>query len=109
MLGFHHMHKREQVTKGLEPFPARHAWKRYLDYTMFGVGILAPLALLPQIGVIYIDHQKDGVSIETWLLLSVFNILWIMYGIVHKDKPIIISHTLFAVLNFAIVVGVLYF
>lgn len=109
MLGLHHLHKRGQVTKGLEPYPARHAWKRYLDYIMYGVGILSPFALLPQVMTIYIEHQKAGVSITTWLLLSLFNILWIMYGVVHKSGPIIISHTLFFILNITIVVGVLYF
>lgn len=42
-----------------------------------------------------------------WVLLSVFNILWVMYGIVHKDKPIIITHTLFTALDISIVAGVL--
>jgi uncharacterized protein with PQ loop repeat len=109
MLGLHHLHKRERVTGGLESFPSRDRMKRFLDYVMYGVGIFAPLALLPQIGLIYLEHQKDGVSVETWAFLFLFNILWILYGIVHNAKPIIISHFLFAIFNLAIVVGVLYY
>ena len=107
MLGFHHLRSRALASKGLEPFPARSALKRFLDRLMYGVSILAPLALLPQILSIYIDREKQGVSLETWVLLSVFNILWVMYGIVHKDKPIIITHTLFTALDVSIVAGVL--
>ena len=107
MLGFHHIRSRARAAEGLEPFPSRNAWKRYLDYLMYAVGVLSPLALLPQIGSIYLNHATEGVSIETWLLLCLFNLLWINYGIVHGDKPIIISHSLFAVFNVIIVAGVL--
>jgi MtN3 and saliva related transmembrane protein len=107
MIGFHHLRAREMVAKGIEPFPARDILKRYLDYTMYGISVLAPLALLPQIFSIYIDREKRGVSIETWILLSIFSILWTIYGVVHKDKPIIITHALFAILDISIVVGVL--
>jgi uncharacterized protein with PQ loop repeat len=109
MLGFHHLRSRALVAQGLEPFPARGSWKRFLDHLMYGVGIFAPLALMPQIISIYVDHEKQGVSLETWILLAVFNILWTVYGVVHKDKPIIITHTLFTILDGSIVAGVLLF
>lgn len=76
---------------------------------MYVVSVAAPLALLPQISSIYIDRQKQGVSLETWALLTVFSMLWTIYGIVHKDKPIIITHSLFMILDGSIVVGVLLF
>lgn len=107
MLGFHHLRSRSLISKGIEPFPARGAWKRFLDYLMYGVGIFAPLALLPQIGNIYIEHKTEGLSLITWILLFAFNMLWILYGTVHKDKPIIIAHSFFAIFNAAVVVGVL--
>ena len=109
MLGFHHLRSRTLVAQGLEPFPARSAWKRFLDRLMYSVGVLAPLALMPQVISIYVDHEKQGVSLETWVLLAVFNVLWVVYGIVHKDKPIIITHTLFTILDVSIVAGVLLF
>lgn len=107
MNGLHHLRSRLLISKGIEPFPARGAWKRFLDYLMYGVGIFAPLALLPQIGNIYIKHEIEGISLTTWVLLCAFNVLWILYGTVHKDKPIIIAHSLFAIFNATIVVGVL--
>ena len=107
MLGFHHLRSRALASQGLEPFPARSSWKRSLDHLMYGVSVLAPLALLPQIVSIYVDGEKQGVSFETWALLTLFSILWTLYGVVHKDKPIIIAHTLFTILNGSIAVGVL--
>jgi MtN3 and saliva related transmembrane protein len=107
MLGFHHLRSRALIANGLEPFPAKGAWKRYLDYLMYGIGVFAPLALLPQIGSIYFDHETKGVSLETWVLLSIFSVLWTIYGIVHRDKPIIITHSLFTILDASIVIGIL--
>ncbi|MCR4333718.1 MAG: hypothetical protein NUV60_01705 [Patescibacteria group bacterium] len=109
MLGFHHLRSRALAAQGIEPFPARGAGKRSLDYLMYGVGIFAPLALMPQIISIYVDHQKEGVSLETWVLLTLFSILWTIYGIVHRDRPIIIAHALFTILDGSIVVGILLF
>ncbi|MDP1707227.1 MAG: SemiSWEET family transporter [bacterium] len=107
MIGFHHLRSRALVTQGLEPFPAQSFWKRFLDHLMYVVSVLAPFALLPQIISIYANGDKQGVSVLTWSLLTVFNMLWTIYGVVHKDKLIIIAHTLFTILNGSIVVGVL--
>lgn len=108
-LGLWHLHIRRRTTKQLEPYPATNRARRNFDYIMYGVGLIQPLALLPQITAIYIHHEKAGVSIETWALLTVFNTLWAVYGIVHKDKPIAIANILLTVLDLTIVLGVLYY
>ncbi len=108
-LGFRHIHQRQQVTAGLEPFPARGTFKHYLDRFMFVIGIVQPVALLPQVIAIYGSHQTQGVSLATWLLLTFFNAMWAIYGAVHKDKPITIANVLLTVLDLAIVFGVLFY
>ncbi len=95
------------MAKGLEPFPARSALKRFLDYFMYVVGVVAPFALLPQIIQIYTEKSAAGISPVTWALLTFFNILWVLYGIVHNDKPIIITNILFAAFNAAVIIGAL--
>ena len=107
MLGFHHLRSRALISGGLEPFPARGALKRFLDRLMYAVGILAPFALLPQAVRLYATKSSEGISLTTWVLLAFSNFLWLIYGIVHKDKPIIIAHSLFIVMDIAIVIGVL--
>lgn len=74
---------------------------------MYAVGVLAPLALLPQVIHIYAEKSAADISLLTWVLLMFFNTLWATYGIVHNDKPIIIANVLFAVFHAAIVVGAL--
>jgi len=81
--------------------------KRLLDYLMYGVGIFAPLALLPQILQIYTTKSGAGLALPTWLLFVFVNLLWTAYGIVHKDKHIIYANALMALFNAIVVVGVL--
>jgi len=107
MLGFHHMRARARLAKGLEPFPAKGAWKRILDYVMYGVGIAAPIALVPQILQIYTTKSSAGVSLLTWLLITLFNMLWAIYGAVHRDKQIFLASVFITIFDLIIVVGVL--
>mgnify|MGYP001592984234 CR=1 FL=1 len=107
MLGFHHLRSRVLTSSGLEPFPSKNAWKRTLDYVMYGVGIFAPLALVPQILQIYRTKSGAGLSLSTWWLLSLFNALWAFYGAVHKDKHIFFANVLMFFFNSAIIIGIL--
>ena len=107
MIGFHHLRARALVARGLEPFPAKDARKRFLDRLMYGVGIFAPVALLPQIFQIYSTKSGAGVSIFTWSLLTLLNLLWALYGAVHKDGQIFFANAFIALFDLAIVIGIL--
>ena len=107
MIGFHHIRARARFTKGLEPFPATDAWKRFLDYLMYGVGVIAPLALVPQIIQIYTTRSSAGVSLLTWILVAFFNALWVLYGAVHKDTQIFIANLFIVIFDLIVVMGIL--
>ena len=107
MIGFHHLRARARVTKGLEPFPSRDKMKRFFDYLMYGVGIFAPLALVPQILQVFTTKSSEGLSLPTWLLFIAVNTLWATYGAVHKDKHILFANLFMALFNGIVVVGVL--
>jgi len=106
MNGFHHLRARARATRGLEPFPAHSTFKRVLDRLMYGVGFLASLALLPQIFQIYSSKSSEGVSPLTWLLLTCVNVLWALYGAVHKDTQILFANALIIFFDLIIVVGI---
>lgn len=108
-LGMQHLHLRKRVSQNLEPYPSPHLPRRMFDYLMYAVGLLQPAALLPQVTDIYVHHSKEGVSLATWLLLTVFNTLWATYGYVHRDRLIMAANVLLAILDIAIVFGVLFY
>ena len=107
MIGFHHLRARVHVSKGLEPFPATSTLKRFFDYLMYAVGILAPLSLLPQILQIYTTESGVGLSLSTWSLFVLINLLWATYGAMHKDTHIFFANIFMMVFNLIVVVGIL--
>lgn len=107
MDGFHHIRARVRKTQGLEPFPARSAFKRRIDRVMYVVGIFAPLALLPQILQLYQTKSSAGLSLLTWSLIVSINCLWALYGLAHRDKQLFLANFLMMTANLTIIVGIL--
>ena len=105
-LGLFHIHARKHAKK-LEPFPARSRFVRTMDYIMYAVALIAPLVLLPQVYIIYANKSVEGLFLPTWYISAAFNILWILYAIAHRATPIIVTNTLFFVLNTSATIGIL--
>jgi uncharacterized protein with PQ loop repeat len=79
----------------------------FLDKLTFVVGIVGPFTVLPQIYSIFSTKSAAGVSLITWVLIFVVTFPWILYGLAHKDKNIIICFILWEVVNFGVILGVL--
>jgi len=103
--GMQHLHKRKRISQKLKPFPHKDPRIRFLDNFLLVIAVIGPIMVLPQIFQIYIYKNPVGVSMLTWSLLAMINIPWIIYGIVHKDKPIIIAQTLWFIANITVVTG----
>ena len=73
------------------------------------VGIVAPFSTLPQIAKIFALHNAAGVSLITWSAYALFDLPWILYGMAHRSRPIVISYCLWAVTNLLVVGGALYY
>lgn len=101
----HHLHLRKRVSKELEPFPARTTQLRLLDVVVYIVGILGPLATIPQLFEIYTTENAAGVSALSWGLLALFNIPWILYGIAHREWPIVVTYILWLFFNALVFAG----
>ena len=102
-LGQRHKYERRQ---GIKP-QRRSPYIVFLDKLTFVVGVVGPFTVLPQIYSIFSTHSAAGVSLATWLLIFIVTFPWILYGVAHKEKSIIVSFILWEVVNLAVVVGVL--
>lgn len=105
MDGLHHVHKRKE----LDRYPSPSAFKYALDKLMVVAAVAAPVALLPQVWQLYASQDASGFSLPSWLALGGINVLWVLYGAVHKEPPIVITHSMFMLLNFAIALGIVIF
>lgn len=95
-LGVRHVSKRRKA-----------GFKHGLDLLIYPVAIAAPLALLPQVIQVFKTQDASSLSLPTWLILGILNLVWLLYGFVHRDKPIMLTNAILAVLNFVIVAGIM--
>ncbi len=79
----------------------------YIDSVMSVVAVISPLAIIPQIVQIYQTKDVEGISLVTWMFSVLTSIIWVVYGLHHKDKPIIFNSVMGAVFCSAIALGVI--
>jgi len=94
-LGLHHWNRRRKQ--------ARQA----LDWLIYPAAVASPLALVPQVWQLYATHDVSSLSLPTWATLGVINIIWIIYGLVHREGPVLLTNAALMILNFSIALGVL--
>lgn len=105
--GMQHIEARRRIFTKLEPFPHPSGMRRTFDYVMYAVGLLAPVALFPQVLTLYQEQNASGLFLPTWLLLGTINGLWAVYGALHKERPVVIANVGLCILNYLIVLGII--
>lgn len=105
--GFHHLHLRKRVHQKLEKYPHPHKYKRIMDELVYVMGIFGPVMSLPQVIKIWSEQDASSISLLTWVAYLFGSICWLIYGIMHQEKPIIISNFLYVFVNVAIIIGVI--
>ncbi len=108
--GAHHIHrhvKKRVSERHVEEKIEDSAFRRGIDKLVLIIAFLAPLVELPQLIEIYALKAAGSVSLLTWSMFVVFGVPWLIYGIIHKEKPVIILYSLWIIIDSAIVVGIL--
>jgi uncharacterized protein with PQ loop repeat len=103
-LGLHHFHLRKRISKG-EKYPSRNKFKRFIDNSILFVSIIGPIMTIPQVVEIWYGQNAAGVSLTSWTTYLFSAIFWLSYGLIHKEKPIIIANGLMIILEIFIIVG----
>lgn len=105
----HHLYTRKWIYKRLGKYPHPDTGKRIIDIAVFLVGGLGPLFTIPQLMQVWTEKNAEGLSLTTWVAYLFFSLVWLLYGIVHKEKPIILANTMYIILNTVIVIGIVIF
>jgi len=79
----------------------------FIDKVILPVAIAEPLFTLPQVIIIFRNHDASDVSIITWLGFNLMTLMWIWYAIVHKEKVVLIYQLLFFIINCFVIIGAL--
>lgn len=68
--------------------------------------IAYPLSALPQVIQVF-TGKSSGVSVLSWLSFALFSVLFIIYGTIHKVKPMVVTNSLWFVVQALVVTGTL--
>ncbi len=79
--------------------------KQFINKIILVVAVIQPLATIPQILTVFREHDASSISITSWLIYVMFDLLWLWYGIVNKQKAVIISAVLFSILEGIVMIG----
>jgi uncharacterized protein with PQ loop repeat len=81
--------------------------KQLIKRSVLAIAVIEPAMTLPQIYEIWVKGQAEGVSSTTWGLYIGAAVIWLLYGIQLRDKPLMISSVLWILTEATVVVGTL--
>jgi uncharacterized protein with PQ loop repeat len=105
--GIHHLHRRKRMHALSEPYPHPDRWINLLDSLVFAVALFSVIMTVPQAYDIWTTQNAAGVSLVSWSAYTVAAVFWVIYGLVHREYVIVAIYSLFALLNLAVVWGIL--
>jgi uncharacterized protein with PQ loop repeat len=101
----HHQNIRKHVK--LQKYPNPNKQINFVDRLIYLAAIIGPIMTLPQVYTIWVLKITAGVSALAWATYGLLSLIYVWYGIIHKEKPIIFGSLIWVILDILIVVGVL--
>jgi len=96
-----------QTAKAIHHFYQKKIFKNTIDKLAYPAGIASAIFTLPQLFKIWTSQNTSGVSLITWAAYLVIAIIMTFYGIIHKEKPLILMYGLLTLINFLITLGII--
>jgi uncharacterized protein with PQ loop repeat len=96
------------------PSKSHHRLKRSrrnnqaLEQAMLVVAIFEPLMTIPQIIDIYSHPGEDHLSVLTWVLYALASLMWLVYGLYNRNKPLILTGILWLIMEALVIAGILW-
>jgi uncharacterized protein with PQ loop repeat len=99
----------KSITKDDEMHPNAGYIKVFFDKLVYFFGVIIPILTLPQAYVIWSSKSAADVSVITWAAYLINGLVWLTYGILHREKPIIFTWILMSIINMSVVAGIILF
>lgn len=88
---------------------AKKGVKTAIDRLCYVASVFMPATAIPQIYQLYSTQDVSGLSLLMWVLYFVGIIPFLLFGIVHKEKQLIVLNVLWLIATVMMVVGILLF
>lgn len=81
----------------------------FIDILGFVAGICVTISVIPQILKIWKTKKVKDISLLTFSVLTFGVALWVLYGVLKNDLPIIITNSISLSLNILMVYFIIYY
>jgi uncharacterized protein with PQ loop repeat len=78
-----------------------------LDRWTMIIGLCVPLVTLPQLYTVLTASSLQGVSLVTWSFYTIQAGIFAVFGIKHKEKPLVFTYIPLFLVQFGIVITLL--
>lgn len=80
-----------------------------IDKICYFASVFMPATAIPQIHQLYTTRDADSLSLLMWVLYLVGVIPFLLFGILHKEKQLVVLNVLWLIVTIVIIVGILLF
>lgn len=80
--------------------------EKFMDKFIYVASIVYPLMTLPQVYEIFVTRNVAGVSLVTWASYLVFTVIFLIYALNKRIRPLALSYVLWLIVETAVVVGI---
>jgi uncharacterized protein with PQ loop repeat len=107
MVVTHQIHAKKHLNNHsfLDEYMHMRNLKHKIGKSIYLLGFIGPLVTIPQIIRIWVRKSAEDISMLTWLGYLIFGIAWLMYGIIYKDRYVILGSVLWMVMYLLIIAG----
>ena len=89
----HDIHIRKRIYVKKQKYPSNKRLIAFFDKFIIVLGVVNIIATIPQLLQIWVGHNADGVSFVTWAYYAFFSLMMLMYGLLHRELPIILNYS----------------
>lgn len=79
----------------------------HVDRMVMLLGVIYPLATAPQLYNVWALNRTDGLSGVTSVIGLIVSIIWTIYGLLHRQKPIWVANLVWIGVHTAMAAGIL--
>ncbi|KDN56178.1 SemiSWEET family sugar transporter [Flavobacterium seoulense] len=81
----------------------------FIDVLGFFAGICVTISVIPQIWKVWKTKKVKDISLLTFSILTFGVALWVVYGVLKNDLPIIVTNSISLTLNLLMVYFIVYY
>lgn len=80
---------------------------RMVDNLMSLAAFASPLLGVPQAVQVFANEDASGLSMFSWVAFAVVAVVFLIYALMHKIKPLIVAQSLWLIVYAAVIAGII--